>query len=672
MSNKTRTARPALEVLEGRLAPATDVLTYHNDNMRTGQNPNETVLTPAILPGGGQNLGTLFTYGVDDQVFAQPLYVAGVTIGGGMHNVVIVATEHDSVYAIDADSGVPYWQASLGNPIPADDVHDVGITPYLGITGTPVIARTATGAATLCVMAGTKEVRSDGNHYVYRLHKLDVSTGTDVTPFRPAADTLYNGGQGHGQYVDGSQVPGIGGGTDGVDVDFFTTRELQRPALALVNGLIYVGWADFPAAVPNDDYNTRDGTYHGWLEAYSSQTLQRVATFNTTPNDIISSGFPEHGGGIWMTGGGPAADSEGNLFFPDGDGDFNPDYTLPNLGDSVLRISPTTPPLTVSDYFTPYNQDYLHMSDLDLGSGGVLVLPDQAGAHQHELVQAGKQGTIYVIDRDDMGGYQQGSNMMDRVVQEVHGGDPEWAFGTFAYFNAGSAGQYVYFAGNGDHLKAWQLTNGLLSMSPTSQSAATFDYPGATPSVSANSAVTGPTGLVWVVNNPADVGAEMLYAYDATDLTRDPYVTTLGQRGAGFSPPATISNGKVYVADGKELTVLGLLSHPGGPDPARAGLPGVASALVGGARPAPVGGTVPEGQASGPTSRAGLTPPAGTNPPTLILDELFSAMAGRQGPAPEGTHPPVSRGASTPPDISSDALVEVLGRLDGYRPVERL
>jgi hypothetical protein len=661
MSNKTRSARPALEVLEGRLAPsATDVLTYHNDNARTGQNLSETDLTPSnVLPGSGQNFGTLFHYAVDGQVFAQPLYVAGVNIGGVARNVVIVATEHDMVYAFDADGNGLYWQASLGTPILASEIHESVVTPELGITGTPVIARNGM-TATLYVMAAAKEVGAGGNHYVNRLYKLDVSTGTGVTPIIPAADTLYNGGPDPGQYVYGPTFPGTGGGSQNGVVYFYVTRELQRPALALDNGDIIVGHGE--------ESDITDGFYHGWLAAYDPQTLQRVATFNTTPNDIVSQGTPEHGGGIWMTGGGPAVDSQGSLFLATGDGDFDPTYTLGNWGDSDLRISPTTPLMTVPDSFTPYNQMALQRRDLDLGSGGVLLLPDQQGTYPHELLQGGKEGTIYVINRDDMGGYQQGSLMGDRVVQELRNALPGGSWDTPAYLNTGSSGQYIYYAGNGDHLKAFQLTNGLLSTPPTSQSAATFDFPGATPSVSANGAVAAPTGLVWVVNNPADGSPEMLYAYDATDLTRDPYTTTLNHRGAEFPPPPTISNGKVYVVDGSELTVLGLL-QPGGPDPARAGLPGVASVLIGGARPAPVGGTVPEGQASGPTLRAGLTPPAVTNPPTLILDELFRSMAGWKDSIPAATHPPVSRGAETPPDVPLGALVEVLGRLDGDRPI---
>jgi hypothetical protein len=515
-------SRPALVELEPRVVPSADVLTYHNDNARTGQNLAETILTPADV--NAADFGALFTDAVDGVVYAQPLYKSGVVVPGqGALDLVFVATEHDSVYAFNADSpGPAVWHDSFISPaagvttVSDADLHSNSIAPEVGITGTPVIDPSTN---TLYVVAFTKEVAGSSMSYVQRLHALDLATGAEKIG---------------GPVVIRASVPGTGPGSVNGVVSFDAIKENQRPALLLDNGVVYVAWASFDDITP----------YHGWVIGYDAQTLQQTAVFNATPDGGE--------GGIWQSGGGPAADAAGNIYVVTGNGTFDANGgAAPNddYGDTFLELTPTANGLTVTSYFTPFNQAVLDARDEDLGSAGPVVLPDQSGPDAHLLIGAGKEGKIYVLNRDNLGGFDPST---DNVVQELPQAITS-AFDTPAYFN----GQ-VYFGGVGDALKAFALADGMLSSSPTSQTSTVFGYPGTTPSISADGSANG---IVWVVQsgNPA-----VLRAYAGGDLGTELYDSTQAggrdqlARSVKFEVP-TVVNGKVYVGTQTGLTVFGLL-----------------------------------------------------------------------------------------------------------------
>ena len=544
------------------------VLTYHNDNARTGQNLGETTLTHANV--NPTQFGRLFSYPIDGYAYAQPLYMSNLMVPGqGTRNVVFVATQHDSVYAFDADGNAPglLWKASFIDPaaqvttVPQPDVLNADIVPEIGITGTPVID-SSTG--TLYVVARTKETASGQPHYVQRLHALSVTTGAEkfggpvligdtlTTLLNPPLETYTN--------VTPISVPGTGDGSQNGVVEFNALRQNQRPGLVLSGGVVYVAWASHGDTRP----------YHGWVVGFNATTLQVVSIFNDTPNGRF--------GGIWMSGGAPAVDdSSGNMFFSTGNGTFaiTPTDTCgqwqtadghsppcnPAYGDSVLKLSTATQ-LSVSGFFTAFNQVDLEASDQDLGSGGVLLLPDQAGAHPHLMVVGGKgSGKVYLIDRDSLGGFNPSS---DNVVQVLPPGTVVGgSFDTPAYFNTGTQ-QLIYYLGLDDVLKAFELSNGQLSTPPFSQAASAFHFPGATPSISANGKSDG---IVWALNVNALFGGgpAVLFAYDATtspSLTQLYATNQTGQRdqldvGVKFIVP-TVANGKAYVGTQTSLEVLGL------------------------------------------------------------------------------------------------------------------
>ena len=531
-------ARPVLEELEPRLAAAVDVLTYHNDLARTGANLAETTLTPSTV--NPNRFGKLFSYPVDGQVYAQPLFVSDVALpDGSVHNVVYVATEHDSVYAFDADdrSVGLIWQRSFINPqagvttVPAADTGTDDITPEIGITGTPVIdAQTQT----LYVVAKTKVDRGHGApHYVQRLHALDLATGAEKFGHSALiANTQFDGRT--YTYRAGPAVPGTGAGSVNGLVYFNALRENERSALTLSNGVVYVPWAS----------HGDNGPYHGWLIGYDAATLAQLTVFNTAANGTEA--------GIWMSGGAPAVDDDGNLYLATGNGTFDlhdPDH--PSYGDSVLKLS-TAGGLAVADSFTPWNQDTLSRNDTDLGSGGVLLLPPQPGPHPLALIQAGKGGTIYQIDRTDLGGYQRCGLTCDDVIEATAPRTVGPALDTPALFN-----NLVYFIGLGDVAKAFRLSDGVLLPTPDSRSVATYGFRGATPSVSANG-TTG--GIVWAVR----LTPSTLFAYDATNLARNLYnsdqIPSRDSLGTSvkFSVP-TVTDGHVYVGTADSLVVYGLL-----------------------------------------------------------------------------------------------------------------
>jgi fibronectin type 3 domain-containing protein len=506
------------------------MFTYHDDNLRTGQNLGETVLTPANV--SSSTFGKLFSLPLDGIAYAAPLYVENVAIPNkGTHNVVYVATEHDSVYAYDADgqSSTPLWKDSFINPangvttVSADDVGECcDIAPEIGITSTPVIDKSTN---TMYVVVKTKEVSGGTTNYVQRLHALDLTTGAEKLG---------------GPVVIQATVPGTGIGSTNGQLAFNSLRENQRTGLLLVNGVVYFGFASHGDNQP----------YHGWIFGYNASTLQRTLAFCVTPN--------QEGAGVWMSGDGIASDSTGSLYYITGDGEFDGNTGGPDWGDSYIRMTPAG---VVSDYFTPSNQDALNAGNHDLGSGGALLLPDQPGAHPHEMLSSGKDGSIYLVDRDNMGHYSTSTNNIVQTVPNAFpNGQPEPGnFTAPVYFNG-----YVFFGPTNDTLQAFKLTNGLLSTSATFRSAVVFGERGASMAASANGSSNG---ILWAVQRN-DTSPGVLYAYDPTNSSNGTLNEIYDSSQAGsrdtldaaakFNPP-TIANGKVFVAGVSQLTVYGLL-----------------------------------------------------------------------------------------------------------------
>jgi len=505
--------------------PAVAVYTHKYDNTRQGANVSETILTPTNVTS--TTFGKLFTLNVDGYIFGQPLYVPNLTIKGAVHNVVYVATEHDSVYAFDADSSnntAPLWKVSfLVNGATTVPTGDVGSTifPEIGITSTPVIDPVS---ATIYVVAETKE---NGN-YFHRLHALDLTTGAEKF---------------------GGPVPiqasVAGTGTDSVNgtISFVPQTHLQRPALTLYNGMVLIGFGS------QGDNNT----WHGWMLAYNAATLQQAWQFNVTPNGTA--------GAIWMAGGGFAVDAQGGIYFMSANGTFgtNQDY-----GDSFVRMTSAG---VVADYFTPDTQSTMAADDLDLGAGGALILPDQPGAHPHLIVGAGKDTNIYLVDRDNMGKFNSQSN--NQIVQELQSAFTGESRSQPAYWNG-----FVYFSAFGDPIKAYTISNGQLSTTPVSKTSVTFalncdDFPSSGCSLSSPNPIVSSngttTGILWLVGLVGSQGTGTLYAFDATDLTRKLYDSTqAGSRDAvgkaSKFTPVTVVNGKVYVAAQNQLLIYGLLN----------------------------------------------------------------------------------------------------------------
>ncbi|MDR3460471.1 MAG: PA14 domain-containing protein [Verrucomicrobiae bacterium] len=512
---------PALSAVAG-----VNVLTYHYDNARTGQNTNETVLSPANV--ASTNFGRIFSQTVDGYVYAQPLVVTNLNLPGkGVRDVVFVATEHDSVYAFDANSNVPaLWWVSFTNPAAGittvDSQNDIGcddLVPEVGITSTPVIDL-ATG--TIYVSAKTKQVTNSVTTFHHQLHAL----------------SLTNGAEKFGGPVElAATVAGTGDGNDGAGhVPFDPFKQFNRSALLLNAGVVYIGSA------AHCDY----GPYHGWLLGYAAQTLTLSNVFNTTPNGGL--------GGIWQSGCGPSSDAGNNLYFLTGNGTFDAE-TNGDYGDSFVKLS-TTNGLKVADYFTPYDQAALNSSDLDLGSGGAVVLPDEVGGgttNQHLLVGAGKEGTVYLINREYMRHY--GAN--DSAIVQAFPGAITGGFDTPAYFN-----KTLYYIGINDVLKAFTLTNAHIGTTPASQNANSFGFPGATPVVSANGTSNA---IVWALQTDAYAGSgpSVLHAYNATNVAVELYnSSTLGARdqpgGAVKFAVPTVANGHVYVGAQYSLAVYGV------------------------------------------------------------------------------------------------------------------
>ncbi|MBT9332595.1 chitobiase/beta-hexosaminidase C-terminal domain-containing protein [Paracidobacterium acidisoli] len=516
----------------------TSVTTWHNDIGRTGQNLNETILTPSNV--NPTQFGLLFSQPVDGQIYAQPLYLPNLTINGATHNVVFVATENDSVYAFDADSNGGstsglLWQASMlaaahgaaagATTIPYTTVSG-DIQPQYGITGTPVIDPTTN---TLYVVSKSMENGSA----VQRLHALDVTTGLEKFG---------------GPVVLTATVTGTGSGSSGSSLTFSTLWENQRPGLLLLNGIVYIGFAA----------HGDNGPWHGWVLSYNAATLQQTGAYCVSPNGL--------GGGFWMSGAGLAADIPdsshpfGRMFIATGNGDYTaakPYTNAMDYGDSVLNLDLTNGVPTVQDEFTPSDQADLDAGDGDVASGGVMLVPTQTtGSYPHLLVQTGKIGDLYLINRDSMGGY----NTTDQVVQSTQyavGNLGVWS--TPAYWNG-----TVYYWGRFDNLKAFPLVNGQLTTYPIVESTEQYGFPGATPSISANG---NTNGIVWSIDSEAysSSGPAILQAHLATNVATTLYssATNATRDNPGvaikFAVP-TIVNGKVYVGTASQLSIYGLLN----------------------------------------------------------------------------------------------------------------
>jgi len=520
-STTSRSAQ--LTVMSGTVAAGTDVLTYKNDLSRSGQNLTETALTPATVLSS--SFGLLRNLAVDGKVDAQPLYVSRLSVSGSLHNVVFAATEHDSVYAFDADTGSVLWHATLlGAGETLSDTRGCSqVTPEIGVTSTPVIDRGAGAHGTLYVVAMSKDASSN---YHQRLHALDLTTGTE----------LLNGPA----EITASYPTASGGATM-----FGPGQYEERAALLLSNGTVYTSWTSHCDITP----------YFGWIIAYSGSTLVRTAALNVAPNG--------GGGGpaIWMSGGGPAADSGGNIYLLTANGAFetamdangfpkNQDY-----GNSFLKISTAGGSLSVADYFTMYNEVAESSADQDLGSGGEMLLPDltdSSNTVRHLVIGAGKDGNIYVVNRDSMGKFNSSGN--SQIWQQLSGALASGVFSTPAYFNG-----TVYYGDVGATLKAFAISSAKLAAAPHSQSSTQFAYPGTAPSVSANGASNA---IVWAHEN---TDPAVLHAYDAANLAHELYNSNqaAGNRdhfgtGNKFITP-TIADGKVFVGTTAGVAVFGLL-----------------------------------------------------------------------------------------------------------------
>ena len=503
---------------------ATDVVTYHNDISRSGQNLKETILTTSNV--NSSSFGKLFTMNVDGVIDAEPLYLSGVSIPGqGTHNVLYVVTENDSVYAFDADGGTLLWQVSLlqSGETPSGDFGCNQISPQIGITSTPVIDRSSGPQGTIYVVA----MSTKSSTYFQRIHALDVTTGQEEFG---------------GPVVIRAKYPGTGDNSHNGYVIFDPKRYAERQGLLLLNHVVYTGWTSHCDFRP----------YTGWLIGYSESTLAQISVLNLTPNG--------HQGSIWQSGAGMASDGT-SIYLLDANGTF--DTTLNSqgfpangdYGNGFIKVSPVNNQLTVTDYFNMYNTVDESNADQDLGSGGALVLPpmkDSSGTTRYLAIGAGKDSIIYIVDRTNMGKFNPSNNA---IYQEIDGALRRGMWSMPARF-----GNSVYFGPVRSNLLQFKFSKAKLSSSPVSRSSASFPYHGTTPSVSANGSTNG---IVWAIqhSDPNDV----LHAYDATNLANELYNSK--QAGGGrdqfgqashFGTP-TIVNGKVYVGTTSNVTAFGLL-----------------------------------------------------------------------------------------------------------------
>ena len=523
----SQTSAMAALMVNSVTASTIDVVTYHYDNLRTGQNLNETILTPANV--NSTAFGKLGAFTVDGRVDAQPLYLSAVAIPSvGTKNILYVATEHGSVYAFDADSvngntSVFLWKASVlgSGETSSDDRGCSQVTPEIGVTATPVIDRTRGTHGAIYVVAMSKD--ANGN-YFHRVHALDLTTGAELFGGPVLVQATY---------------PGTGDNSLGGNVVFDAKQYKERPGLLQIGGTIYTTWSSHCDA----------GPYTSWVMSYDANTLAQTSVLNLVPNGSE--------GGIWMAGTAPAADASGNIYFMVGNGDF--DTTLnasgfpanANCGQCYVRLS-STAPMKLLDYFTPSNTVSESNSDTDFGSGGPLLLPDLVdgnGTTRHLAVGSGKDAIIYVVDRDNMGKF---NSTADNIYQQING-QIGGVWSKPSYFN-----NTVYYGAVGDHLKAFPITSAKLAGVPATQSSTSFAYPGTTPSISANGTSNA---IVWAVENGS---TGVLHAYNATNLTSELYNSNQAANNRDqFSDnkyvTPVVANGKVYVGTPNSVVVFGLL-----------------------------------------------------------------------------------------------------------------
>jgi hypothetical protein len=517
-----RGSNPAPEYSKTPATPLDDVLTYHDNPARTGLQPNERILTPANV--NPATFGRLFSDGVDGFISAQPLYVAGVRIPGkGRRNVVYVATENDSVYAFAADrKGPPLWHDRLldgGTPVTSAEVTCGQIVPRIGITSTPVIDLSTNA---LYVVAMVRRRGKSGVTYAQMLHALDLGTGAEKFG---------------GPVSIAGSVAGSGAGSVKGKVTFDPFSYVNRAGLALANGVVYIGFSS----------HCDLGDYHGWLFGYDAKRLTQRAVFNVTPNGSQ--------GAIWEAGDAPAVDSQGHIYVLTGNGTFDAASGGKDYGDSFVKLSLVGNKLRPIDFFTPYNQQMLNDQDLDVGSGGALLLPKQAGPHAHLIVGAGKGGVIYVVGRDHMGRYQPKGN--GQIVQEISG-KISGNFSTPAFWNGN-----LYIGALNQPLRDFRMANGLFSSTPACETPNKFIYPGTTPAVSSDG---DKNAIVWALEESAYIsaGPTILYAYDASDLSHELYSSSRDSSSENADPAVkfatpTIAHGRVYFGTENMLDVYGLL-----------------------------------------------------------------------------------------------------------------
>jgi len=505
----------------GTPASSSDVTTYHYDNLRTGQNTHETILTHAKV--NSSTFGLLGAIPVDGHVDAQPLYLSNVAISGqGNKNVLYVVTEHDSVYAFDADSvsgssATTLWHSSMlaAGETSSDDRNCGQVSPEIGITSTPVIDRTRNAIYLVAVS------KTSGGNYIHRFHALDLTTGHELFGGPTTITATY---------------PGSGANSSNGNVVFDPKQYNERPGLLQVGGTIFTTWGSHCDA----------GPYTSWVMSYSADTLHQTGVIDLVPNG--------NEGGIWMAGAAPGADASG-IYFIIGNGEFGTSLDSngfpvnKNCGNCFAKISSTTP-LVLKDYFTPSNTVAESAGDTDFGSGGPLLLPDVTdsnGQTRHLAVGAGKDSIIYVVDRDKMGKFNSSN---DNIYQKISGALSGGVWSKPSYFNG-----VVYYGAVGDSIKAFPISGGKLATTASSHSSHTFGYPGATPVISANGTTDG---IVWVVENG---GTGVLHAYDAGNLATELYNSTQSSNaqfsGNKFITPIVI-NGRVYVGTQSSVVVFGL------------------------------------------------------------------------------------------------------------------
>jgi hypothetical protein len=515
------------QAMAGNAATLKGVLTYHNDNLRTGRNSSETLLT--LKNVNANTFGKLFEISADGLVDAQPLYVPSVNIpGNGTHNVLFVATENDTVYGFDADNGSTLWQATMlaGGETPSDDRGCGQVTPEIGVTSTPVIDPASGPHGTIYVVAMSKD---SSGAYHHRLHALDLTSGAEE--FSGPVDVA-------------AKFPGTGDNSQGGYVIFDPKQYKERAGLLLLNHIVYTSWAS----------HCDDRPYTGWIISYNEATLAQQSVLNVTPNGSE--------GAIWGSGAGLAADSGGNIYFLEANGTF--DTTLNSsgfpingdYGNAIMKLSTKKRELAVSDYFNMYNTVSESNQDEDLGSGGAMVVPnfkDSSGTLHELVVGAGKDKNIYLANRTNLGKFNPNNN--SQIYQEVTGALGGQVFSTPAF-----AEHRIYYGAVGDSIKAFSFNaSGLLNSTPASATSTQFAYPGASPSVSGSSTKNS---ILWATENTAPA---VLHAYNANNLAQELYNSNQASGGRDhfgdgnkYITP-TIANGKVYVGTTNGVGVLGLL-----------------------------------------------------------------------------------------------------------------